>query len=130
VSDWKSINTVIIPFFLQYPLRGTKHLDPNYISGFVTGDGCFSLIVKKDYPDFGRICFAIDQHTNNRALLLSLLSALDLTSNTLRPNGSDWLRISTTSRATIKNVILPFCLKYPLLGVKSSIVLKLSIPYG
>jgi cytochrome c oxidase subunit 2 len=184
VADWRSLNTVIIPFFLQYPLRGTKyldflsfvqtasiirekvhltlegvarirtisasmntgrtiigiyqpehtkdsspsyiHLEPNYISGFVTGDGCFSLIVKEDSPNFGRAYFAIDQHKNNRALLLSLLSALNLTSNTLRPKGSDWLRISTTNRATIKNVILPFFLKYPLLGVKSSIVLKLS----
>jgi hypothetical protein len=81
---------------------------------------------EKDSPNFGRPYFAIDQHTKNRALLLSLLSALDLPSNTLRPNGSDKLRISTTNRATIKNVILPFFLKYPCLGVKSSSVLKLS----
>lgn len=27
VSDWTSINTVIIPFFQKYPLRGTKYLD-------------------------------------------------------------------------------------------------------
>jgi len=36
-------------------------LYPHYISGFVTGDGCFSLIVKNDSPHFGRAYFAIDQ---------------------------------------------------------------------
>lgn len=102
-------------------------LDPHYISGFVTGDGCFSLIVKEDSPNFGRMYFGIDQHVDNKALLLSLLPPLGLTSNTLRPKGSDGLRISTTNNSTIKNVILPFFLKYPVLGVKSSVVLKLSL---
>ncbi|CAJ0755110.1 3628_t:CDS:10 [Entrophospora sp. SA101] len=105
-------------------------LDPNDNSGFVTGDGCFSLIVKNDSPHFGRAYFAIDQATTNRPLLESMLPLLGLPGQTLRPNGPDNLRISTQNRATIIEVILPFFEKYPLYGAKRIALMKLTAVLG
>lgn len=47
-------------------------INPNYISGFITGDGYLSLISKKDSPSFGRISFGANQHINNKSLIESI----------------------------------------------------------
>jgi hypothetical protein len=186
VSDQNSISNIIIPFFKNYPLRGTKLLDfldwakcfeivkkkehltteglnkirfikgslnsrriynkdelssaiellrkinsefvelnPNYISGFLVGDGYLSLISKIDSPSFGKIKIGFTQHANNLLLLQSIKDYLNIENLVISNTGEKAISLNCGSKQTVTQILLPFFEKYPLYGVKAITLRKL-----
>lgn len=99
-------------------------LDPNYISGFVTGDGHFSLTTNVDLKTFGTIQFGVSQHINNKLLLDSFPSILGIKDNTFYKTKKMY-SIMVTKNETLRDIILPYFDKYPLAGKKAKTFLKI-----
>jgi hypothetical protein len=182
VSDQNSIFNIIIPFFTNYPLRGTKHLDyldwlkgleiiknkghlsleglnkikyikansntgrlfnnninlycdpntpgyipldPNYISGFLTGDGYLSLVTKIDSPSFGRMRIGLTQHQDNYLLLQSIKDYFNVDNFIISKTNNKAISLNCGSEGTVFNILLPFFEKYPIYGVKAITLTKL-----
>ena len=97
-----------------------KIMDPNWVSGFVNGDGSFFLVTKKSLKG-GSVGFRllVTQHIRDADLLKSLIDYLGCGKYYPRlrtPMYGDYL---VTSLDDFKNKIIPFFDKYPLQGVKS-----------
>nr|YP_010846146.1 LAGLIDADG homing endonuclease [Cyathus stercoreus]WEV87333.1 LAGLIDADG homing endonuclease [Cyathus stercoreus] len=112
---------------IRVPLDHLKSIDPNYISGFVTGDGSFSLVTKpKSFHDgFGQSVLSIYQYTNSRLLLEALakqfknqakLSILDDT--------PDYAAIKISNKQALNEEIIPFFDKAPVYGKRAVTFLK------
>jgi hypothetical protein len=94
-------------------------LDPHWVSGFVSGEGCFFLVLKKSSKG-GSVGFRflITQHIRDTELLKSLINYLGCGKyyiRPLRPMYGDYL---VTKFKDIQDKIIPFFEKYPVKGVK------------
>lgn len=88
-------------------------IDPNYISGFITGDGYLSLISKKDSPSFGRISFGVNQHINNKALIEEIANALELKSAARQlKETKDSIELIVSKKKVIKDQVIPYFKRY------------------
>jgi len=96
--------------------------DPNWLSGFLEGDGCFSIcVVKSSRSKYGalvQLFFNITQHSRDEQLLKSLVNYLGCGGYYL-VSGRDLGKFIVTRFSDIESKIMPFFDKYPLQGVKS-----------
>lgn len=103
--------------------------DPNWIAGFTSGDGSFSLKISNSATNkIGsrvRLRFAIGLNIREKDLLKSLVTYFKL--GDLKNDGKtsyvycekDSVSLQVTKFEDINNIIIPFFIKYPIQGEKS-----------
>jgi len=94
--------------------------DPNWLSGFTTGEGCYYINLHKSashkLKERVKLVFQLSQHVRDLALMQSLVSTLDC-GNIYVDN--ELVNFKITQFKDLTDKVLPFFQKYPLLGVKS-----------
>ena len=110
------LDTVLRPE-VQLP----KIMDPNWLSGFVEAEGCFSLVIFKNktskYGEAVKLSFIITQSIRDECLIKSLIGYLGCGNTSLDSRGTIDFKI--TNFSSLRDIILPFFAKYPLKGNKS-----------
>jgi hypothetical protein len=174
ISSIETIKNVIIPFFDNYPLKGTKYydymtwrdsfhdflenkdsldsklslierlkeskanlnrnklefklpmkhlelIDPNYISGFISGDGAVSLVTGPESfnKGFGRATLVITQHVHNKLLLEAIMKYFSVGTITAVKSRPFEINYVVSNKEDINNTIIPFFEMYPFYGLHS-----------
>lgn len=100
-------------------------LDPNYIVGFVDGEGCFSITINKNdnnLPEV-RLIFEIELREDDKAILQQIKTVLGCGNiyqlnyeryNNWRPH----VKYKVSNFADIAGKIIPFFQRYPLQAKK------------
>lgn len=112
-------NTIAVP----RPLVNFNGIpDPNWLTGFIDGEGCFHIGLKKSslyavgYQV--KISFSVSQHSRDEVLLSEFITYLDsgtIEKASTRPNGVVYI---VYKYSKISDNIIPFFDKYPLQGTK------------
>jgi hypothetical protein len=112
----------------QGRLRGS--LPPEYVSGFIDGEGCFSVSVHP-HPSIAKPnrwliapCFQAYQHRYNVVILESLKDFFGCGRITAKGPNSDVMTYSVYRRRDLESVIIPFFERYPLLSRKHQDFMK------
>jgi hypothetical protein len=100
----------------------SRSLSPDYVSGFVDGEGCFSVSIRP-HPSaphgwFIQPVFQVYQHRDNAAILEALREYLGC--GTLVPKGpnSSVITYSVHSRKDLRGIVFPFFDAHPLASRK------------
>lgn len=98
----------------------TEIPDPNWFSGFVSGEGCFLLnISKSDKNKIGyivQLIFKITQHKKDKKLLELIVKFLNC--GTVYYHSKNALVFTISNLADIIKVIIPIFNLYPIQGIK------------
>ena len=101
-------------------IQNQKIIDPNWLAGFTTGEGCFFIDFSKSVTHKNGysivLKFVLTQHIRDVQLMESLISYLGCGKSSHRLNYAEF---TVTRFAQISEIILPFFEKYPVLGVKA-----------
>lgn len=105
------------------PERGMASIpDPNWVSGFVTGEGNFDVKITKSLTHkLGyrvSLRFRVSQHVRDKALMESLKLYLNSGSVYKYAQTPDFVYICYAF-SEVKNQIIPYFYKYPIGGVKA-----------
>lgn len=96
--------------------------NPYWVSGFVTGEGCFHINTLKSRAEAGsgvNLNFYITQHLRDTELMESLVKYLNFGGVFfLSVSGQNWGNYRVKIFADITDKIIPFFTKYPIEGVK------------
>ena len=118
LKAFPSLRSIPQPDFIPF----TSPLDPNWIAGFVNGDGCFSLKYQKSSTH--RLgarcnpCLQVTQHERDRFLLERIVSSLGCGSiHSNSKNGV--LNLTVTGLPIITSKIIPFFYSHSLSGAKA-----------
>lgn len=102
-------------------LYGSSKLNPQYITGFVDGEGCFSiLIVRNKKMKLGwsiTLSFQIHLHSKDKNLLIRIKDNIGNIGGVYDGKSESCLFL-VSSLSDIVNVLIPFFDKYPLLSKK------------
>jgi hypothetical protein len=94
-------------------------LDPNWLSGFSTGEACFFInIFNSQNSKLGKVVsliFILTQHERDRELLNCIIKYLNCGRLITSLNAN---RVRISRFQDIKNIIVPFFNKYPIQGNK------------
>lgn len=97
-----------------------KYIDPSWVAGFVSGEGNFLIgISKSPASKSGYHCylrFKVSQNYRYEFLLRSLISFFGCGNLSRCDDIVEFICVNTKD---INNIILPFFIKYPVLGVKA-----------
>lgn len=100
----------------------TEIKDPNWLSGFVNGDGSFFVTISKSKTHISgyalKMVFNIGQHSRDYELLSSFTKYLNcgfVTRDSKLPNCTFFV----TKFKDVIDIVVPFFDKYPLLGSKN-----------
>lgn len=99
--------------------RNRKIMDPLWLSGFVSAEGCFLCTTYKSTTKIGEtilLRFLISQHHRDEQLMTSLIEYFGC-GNINKDKGI--LNFVVGKRLDINEKIIPFFIKYPIEGVKS-----------
>lgn len=112
----------------KLPMSHLEIIDPNYISGFASGDGSVSLVTGPETfkKGFGRATLVITQHVHNKILLEAIMknfSVGTITSVKSRPFEVNYV---VSNKGDIINTIIPFFETYNFYGLHSISFLKWS----
>ena len=95
-------------------------IDPNWLAGFASAEGCFLVAVKKSPGYSGgfqvQLVFEIGQHLRDHILLVSFISFFNAGS-VIKYKNASFYRV--TKFDDIVNKIIPFFKKYKIIGVKA-----------
>ena len=101
----------------------SRHLqeirDPQWLAGFTTAEGCFSIKISKAQTLIGwrvELEFQITQHIRDEHLVKSLIQYLDCG---IIYNHRNTCVYKVTKISDIHNKIIPFFKKYPVIGTKA-----------
>jgi hypothetical protein len=112
-------NTVALVRPLLPPLNSVK-LDPQWVAGFTSGDGCFKVSIRESklHKTGSRVVllFVVTQHIRDELLLKSLI---DFFGCGQTYSYKDYVEFRCQSFKDNYEKILPFFNKYPIIGVKS-----------
>jgi hypothetical protein len=108
------------------PYKFTGIPDPNWISGFVSGDSSFCVSIEKSNNKIGhrvRLIFGTCLHIRDKALLVGIANYF-YNNNTsgkyiYDSEKKDRTLLQIKNYSDIVNIIIPFFNHYPVLGVKS-----------
>lgn len=96
--------------------------DSNWLAGFVSGEGCFFVTIKKSdkylLGESVQLRFQITQHSRDEQLLRSLISYLGCGRYSFS-QGRDWGDFVVTKFSDLTEKVIPFFEKSPIVGVKS-----------
>nr|YP_009517159.1 LAGLIDADG homing endonuclease [Blastosporella zonata]AYE93119.1 LAGLIDADG homing endonuclease [Blastosporella zonata] len=94
--------------------------NPNWVAGFSSGEDCFMVDINKSKSNkIGQsvnLRFVISQHKKDVLLMLSLINFLNC--GQIYKN-KDCFNLTIRKFADIDNKIIPFFIKYPIIGNKS-----------
>ena len=94
--------------------------DPNWLSGFTEGEGCFLVNIQKSaghkLKERVVLRFILTQHVRDSYLVNNLRDFLDC--GIVRPNVDSTLSLVVSNFSDISDKIIPFFDKYPLHGAK------------
>ena len=111
-------NTIPVPRPV-YPLP--ESLDPNWLAGFVDGEGCFLVLVRRSkcykLKEGACLRFQVTQHFRDAELMQMLASYFGCGAYYAVP-GYSHVNFLITKFSDITSKVLPFFEKYPLLGSK------------
>ena len=112
----KSAFLDVVP--VQRPLVAyQKIFDPNWLSGFISAEGCFLVIIKKckttslGFQVFLR--FQLTQHSRDEQLLKSLIEYLGC-GRVISSSG--WVDFRVEKLFDLTDKVIPFLVKYPIVG--------------
>lgn len=94
-------------------------LDPNWVTGFVDAEGCFSVIIEisKDLKRKVKVSFEINLHKKDTDILYKIQSFFGFGAvYTRQDRPISWYRVTNITK--INNVIIPHFIKYPLISKK------------
>lgn len=115
VTEFSDITPVLRPQVTDQVIK-----DPNWLAGFVDGEGCFFVsIYNSPLSKLGvgvSLFFSITQHQRDELLMKSLIEYLNC-GRLIRKR--DVYEYQVTKYSDIKEKIIPFFNKYPILGKKS-----------
>ena len=103
------------------PRRGNlqgKIIDPNWLAGFTSAEGCFRINIFKATTNIGeavQLIFHISQHVRNELLMKDLINFFEC-GRVFRERIA--LNFRVTKLDDITEKIIPFYKKYPIVGVK------------
>lgn len=98
---------------------GEAKLDPNWVTGFVDAEGCFSVMIdiSKDLKRKVKVSFEINLHKKDTDILYKIQSFFGVGAvYTRQDKPISWYRV--TNITNINNVIIPHFTKYPLISKK------------
>ena len=120
--ELKAIFPNIIPepkeIIYDYPIP-----DPNWVAGFVSGEGCFIVDINKSNSN--KVGFSVNlrimisQHARNKILLYNLINYFDC--GKIYKN-NNCFNLTIRKFADIDTKIIPFFIKYPILGNPAKLV--------
>ena len=96
-----------------------QKIDPHWLAGFTSAEGCFYVVVTKSKTRVGFavfLVFEIAQHQRDHILLVSFISFFNAGS-VMKYKNASFYRVKKFD--DIVNKIIPFFKKYPILGVKA-----------
>ena len=118
-----NIDTVLRPQ-VQVP----QIINPNWLSGFVEAEGCFSVVIFKNktskWGEAIKLSFILTQSIRDESLIKSLIEYLGCGNTSLDSRGT--IDFKVTKFSSIKDIIIPFFAKYPLKGNKNLDLLDFS----
>lgn len=118
-ENLKNYFTSIIP--VERPLVETHNIpDPNWIVGFVSGEGCFDVNLKKSKSHLTGyqviLRFSIKQHERDKSLM-ELISRY-LGCGNVYADKDSCCSLITVKYSDVTELIIPFFETYPVLGEK------------
>ena len=103
------------------PIVNTR-IDPQWVAGFTSGDGCFKVLVRESklYKAGSRVelRFILTQHSRDKLLLKSLIDYFDC--GRINKHGDYGVDFVVTRFTDIENKIIPFFKNYLIIGVKNN----------
>ena len=103
-----------------------NNLDPQWVSGFVSGEGCFTVGIKKESKailgETSWLRFMLTQHNRDTDLIKSFVNFFKcgkINEASLKRGDAVYFTVQKRAlRADLINIIIPFFDKYPIRGVK------------
>lgn len=108
-----------IPVIRPY-ISNSKIPHPEWMAGFITGEGCFFIKITKGRNKAGvgvSLGFQISQHIRDEELLKSFVTYFKC-GHYVKPLQKEWGYFQCTKFSDIYNIIIPFCTQYLIRGVK------------
>ena len=117
-------------------VENPKILDPNWLAGFTSAEGCFYILITKSTTKIGfqvkrppagvvlsraslpRLVFGVTQHSRDENLMKSFINYFRCGNYFVRAN-HDFGEFQVTKFSDITGIIIPFFKKYPIIGVKA-----------
>jgi hypothetical protein len=90
-------------------------LNPHWISGFTTGEGCFSFSINGDSI---KPSFSIGLHKRDEPLLLKILEFFNSKANLYSYGAHTSVELKISAKSDFNTFLIPHFNKYPLSGVK------------
>jgi LAGLIDADG endonuclease len=98
----------------------SENIHPHWIAGFASGDGCFTVHVRKSSASklgFSEaLSFQLDQHTRDKEFMSYLVKYFNC--GNVSNNGS-CIKFTVSNLSDIISIMIPFFEKYPIQGVKA-----------
>jgi LAGLIDADG DNA endonuclease family protein len=121
-ENLKSYFTKITP--IERPIIKTTNIpDPQWLAGFVSGEGCFDVNLKKSKTHkVGHqviLRISIKQHERDKNLMELITKYLN-SGNIYRLDKRPMVSLTIVKYSDITNLIIPFFKKYPVLGIKQN----------
>lgn len=99
-----------------------KIIDPNWLAGFTSGEGCFSVGIKKAPTHLSGfqviLIFQLTQHNRDEQLMTSFIDYLGCGNVYKVYKDNEAVRFTVTKFNDLTDKVIPFFDKYPILGVK------------
>jgi hypothetical protein len=114
-SEFKNFSPVERPIIIRENIP-----DPNWISGFASGEGNFTIKISKGTNKIGyrvQLKFRLVQHIRDK-LFMQVVNKYFNTGNIYKYSEKSVVVLEIFNFSDIVNIILPFFDKYPILGVK------------
>lgn len=101
------------------PIEHLNDINGHYISGFVSGDGSFSVVTgpKTFHTGFGTTVFLITQHIHNKLLIEAILKYFGVGYLSVIDSRKDVINYRVADKKDLIKVIIPFFEKYPVYGL-------------
>lgn len=112
------------PQTIPYPkplIKNQKIPHPDWIAGFTSGEGCFSVKIRKGSTKIGfrvELAFILTQHIRDKELLKSLVAYFDCGGYYFQDN-KDYGQFRSDKFQDLYEKILPFFQKHGIRGVKA-----------
>jgi hypothetical protein len=116
INVFSNIKPIPRPIIINHTIK-----DPNWLAGFVSGDGNFLISIFKNNNRNGftvRLMFRITQHSRDIVLMKSLISYLGCGYYVASPSNLNYGNFIVSNLSDITQKIIPIFKKYPINGKK------------
>lgn len=102
-------------------ISGSEIPHPEWMAGFITGEGCFFIKINKGRNKAGvgvQLVFQVSQHIRDEVLLKSFITYFKC-GHYVNPLQKEWGYFRCTKFSDIYNIIIPFFTQFPIRGAKA-----------